>query len=118
MSNIVLNEEGVSISELSDYGRIVDTHARRIPGIEKYVIMPNHVHLLIVKNGAFSATLPTNVLNDIRSFKTIVTKKIGISIWQTSFHDHVIRCEEDYLQIWKYIDENPIKWTLDRYYRK
>lgn len=37
-------------------------------------------------------------------------------IWQRSFYDHVIRDEDDYLRTAKYIQENPAKWTEDRYY--
>ncbi|MBQ9414167.1 MAG: hypothetical protein IJU16_03465 [Clostridia bacterium] len=59
----------------------------------------------------------TNLSNDIRSFKIMVTKEIGRPIFQTSFYDHIIRTEEDYLAIWQYIDDNPIKWTLDEYFR-
>ena len=47
----------------------------------------------------------------------MVTKEIGRPIFQTSFYDHIIRTEEDYLAIWQYIDDNPIKWTLDEYFR-
>ena len=37
-------------------------------------------------------------------------------IWQKSFHDHIIRNEEDYLSVWQYINENPARWREDRYY--
>ena len=52
----------------------------------------------------------------MKSFKTLVTKEIGCSIWQRSFYDHVIRNEEEYQKIWRYIDENPLKWEEDRFY--
>ena len=35
---------------------------------------------------------------------------------QRSFHEHVIRNENDYREIWEYIDANPAKWAEDRYY--
>ena len=41
-----------------------------------------------------------------------------ISLWQKSFHDHIIRNEEEYLRICQYIDENPTKWEEDCYYPK
>ena len=40
------------------------------------------------------------------------------SIWQKSYHDHIIRTEADYLRIWEYIDTNPAKWREDRYYEE
>lgn len=57
---------------------------------------------------------PTNVSGDIRTFKTLVTKDIGKSIWQSKFYDHIIRDEYDYMVHLQYIDENPAKWIEDR----
>jgi len=34
-------------------------------------------------------------------------------IWQKSFYDHIIRNEEDYHEIWQYIDSNVQKWEMD-----
>ena len=42
--------------------------------------------------------------------KRLINKEIGENIFQTSFYDHIIRDEEDYIIKWKYIEENPIKW--------
>jgi REP element-mobilizing transposase RayT len=52
----------------------------------------------------------------VRRLKYYVTKKIGFSLWQKSFHDHIIRDEAEYLRIGKYIDDNPALWTDDMYY--
>ena len=41
-------------------------------------------------------------------------KELGEGIWQRSFYEHVIRGEQDYWEIVKYIEENPAKW----YYRR
>ena len=48
-------------------------------------------------------------------FKRFVNRKIGQNIWQRSYYDHVIRGRQDYLEIWKYIDENPLRWSDDEY---
>lgn len=91
------------------------------PGIvlEHYVIMPNHVHLLLrIGSGAGGgpgAARPT-VQTVVGGIKSITTRRIGASIWQTSFYDHIIRDENDFLRIWTYIDTNPAKWAEDRYY--
>ena len=95
---------------LSEYGRVVESYLVSFPGIEKYVIMPNHIHLIVHKTNGKS------ICDDVRSFKGLVTKKIGKSIWQDSFYDHVIRDEADYLIKWNYIEENPEKWAEDEYY--
>ena len=59
---------------------------------------------------------PTTLSDIVRSIKAMVTRELGYSIWQTSFYDHVIRTEADYLRIWQYIDENPACWAEDEYY--
>jgi len=105
---------------LTEWGNIVETHLLKIPGLDTYVIMPNHVHLIVrieSGDGPMWASAPTqSVSTRIRSFKTLVSKQIGQSIWQRSFYDHVIRDEGDYLHIWQYIDSNPAKWAEDEYY--
>jgi len=117
--------------QLSEYGNTVNKHINTInllcngAVIDKYVIMPNHVHLIIMienemrdcVNGAMKTLRPTTtILNLLCSFKTMVSKEIGFSIWQTSYHDHIIRNENEYQKIWQYIDNNPAKWTEDAYY--
>lgn len=54
----------------------------------------------------------------MQQFKGAVTKRIGQTIWQKGFYDHIIRDEADYLRIWDYIDTNPAKWAEDEYYRE
>ena len=41
---------------------------------------------------------------------------INGKLFQTSFHDHIIRNEKDYQKIWEYIDINPLKWESDCFY--
>ncbi|NMB27981.1 MAG: transposase, partial [Tissierellia bacterium] len=33
-----------------------------------------------------------------------------------SFYDHIIRNEQEYQEIWNYIETNPLKWEDDKYY--
>ena len=104
--------------ELTDIGRIVEKYLLRVACLDRYVIMPNHIHILITvtedNRGAMWASLPTA----IRSFKTLVSKELGYSIWQMSYYDHIIRDDYDYMMHIQYIDENPKKWILgkDEYY--
>ena len=110
LSRIEANPGETARLLLSEYGRVVESYLVSFPGIEKYVIMPNHIHLIVHKTNGKS------ICDDVRSFKGLVTKKIGKSIWQDSFYDHVIRDEADYLIKWNYIEENPEKWAEDEYY--
>ena len=85
--------------------------------VDKYVIMPNHIHLIIFIYGTMKASSPTkNVQSIVRSLKKMVTKEIGHSIWQRSYHDHIIRGEKDYRKIWEYVDTNVIRWEKDCFY--
>lgn len=53
----------------------------------------------------------------IQHMKGVITKQIGVPLWQKSFHDHIIRNEDDYRAIWNYIDTNPFLWTEDCFYQ-
>ena len=90
---------------LTPLGRIVEEAIKRIPGIDKYAVMPNHVHMILFQNG--EKTISTK----IRLWKSVIARQTKCSIWQSHFYDHIIRDEADYRVKWKYIDENPIKWA-------
>lgn len=108
---------------LSEYGMVADKYIRGIRGIDQYVIMPNHIHMIILidtqENGTMWASSPTqSVPQLIKSLKTLISKEIGCSIFQRSYYDHIIRSEQDYEQICQYIDTNPLRWTEDEYYTR
>ncbi|MCD7754858.1 MAG: transposase [Firmicutes bacterium] len=100
---------------LTPLGKLVDASILRIPVVYSgvtvlnYVVMPNHVHMLL----QISAENPVSLLTVIRSTKTIVTKQWGSSVWQRSFYEHTARNRETALRFWKYIDENPARWASD-----
>ena len=112
--------------QLSHYGEIVKEAITNIPeiypaiSVDHYVIMPNHIHLLLQihsdDNGR--AMLAPTVSKVIQQMKGYVTKKIGVSVWQKLFHDHVVRNQQDYAKIWEYIENNPKQWELDCFYVK
>ena len=117
---IELTELGYSVKSAITY-----YNANSIAIIDKYAIMPNHIHMIIVirptagDRGRETGDRGRSPLQEIvRNLKSYVTKTAGFSPWQRSFHDHIIRNDEDYLRIWKYIDENPARWPEDIYYVK
>ena len=80
--------------------------------------MPNHIHLIISLQGNEDGrpeVTPT-ISHIIKYFKGSISKQTGFSIWQKSFHDHIIRNKTEFLKIWEYIDTNPQKWQDDCYY--
>ena len=125
LSKIIVGDDAhiVPKNQILNYGLICDKYINNINTkyenvtVDKYVIMPNHIHLIIFLHGTMKASSPTkNIETIIRSFKTMVTKQIGHSILQRSFHDHIIRDKYDYEKIWEYIDTNPLKWQSDCFY--
>jgi len=116
---------------LNEYGRIVSecwhdlpNHYRNIK-LDESVIMPNHVHgIVIIDNvGNGFKPFPTKyhgLSEIIRGFKTFSSRRINYKItnnrcfhWQKSFYDHVIRNENELAFIREYILNNPKKWDLD-----
>ncbi len=117
--------------KLTEIGKRVEKYiisTNNIPDVtvDKYVIMPNHIHLILsiqrkipqVPYGTSKAPSPTNISipHAISTLKRFVNREIGKNIFQRSFHDHIIRNETDYLEIWQYIDNNPAQWQEDRLY--
>ena len=115
---------------LLNQGKIADKYINQLNdfynniSVDKYTIMPDHIHLLIsVQNGQSGTPVPTNVNLKIDNKNSIVSKFVstlkrfcnkeyGENIWQTRYYDHVIRNQEDYNEAWEYIDNNPQKWVL------
>ncbi len=107
--------------ELSSIGIVVQRFICNIPGLDKYVIMPNHVHFTVrlcqSKDGTMWASSPTqSVPQLVKSLKTLVSKTLGQSIWQRGYYDRIVRNQEEYLRIWNYMDTNPAKWAEDKYF--
>lgn len=109
---------------LSDIGEMIDREINKIKfvyesvAVDKYCIMPNHIHMILlisyVQNGR-TQFAPT-ISRVIKQWKGAITKQAGTSIWQKSFHDHIIRNEREYEKIWNYIDGNPLCWEKDCFY--
>lgn len=116
---------------LSEAGEAVQTAIFRIAehyphvSVEKYVIMPNHIHMILCVNNGRTLCAPTQssakgnlVSRVVKHMKESVTKSIGYSIWQKSYHDHIVRNDADYRRVWEYIDTNPLQWREDCYYEE
>ena len=123
--------------ELTRYGEIADKYIKQLNdfyehlSVEKYVIMPNHIHILLwvkenknkTDNGQSRTPVPTNVERAnsacsqfVSTFKRFCNKEYGENIWQARFNDHIIRNRDDYEEHVKYIYENPIRWYYDELY--
>ena len=107
-------------------GEIVDREIWDLPqrynvSVDKYVIMPNHIHMILFLREKESTNTVSDMLCTLKSRTTKLANELddqaGRKIWQRSFHDHIIRDEKDYLKIWQYIDENPMRWEWDCFYQ-
>lgn len=109
---------------LNQFGEIVRKHILKLEShyqgirIDKFVIMPNHVHLIIALE--MGKDNP-DIRYVVAMFKSGVTREIrtidaNMNVWQRSFHDHIIRNQKSYEIIWKYIENNPQKWIEDCFY--
>lgn len=112
---------------LSDIGNEIDLSIKFINDIydciDKYVIMPNHIHLIVNFHSDRHGNLSLqDIIYKLKSFTTHKYNQMNNCkhkvIWQRSFHDHIIRTQRSYDEIWSYIDTNPLRWHEDIYYTK
>jgi putative transposase len=112
---------------LNDAGRACAACIKGVPQfspgvkVDSFVVMPNHVHLLLRVDGAMRGSYRSAVARAVGGLKASISKIIHQRgyvgpVWQTGFHDHICRNEADYRRIYSYIDTNPDKWAFDRYF--
>lgn len=128
--------------QLNSLGIIADECWRAIPEhfpnveLGAYVVMPNHVHGIIVIRSDASASerrgtiyrAPTeqyqkpvigSIPTIIRTYKAAVTRRIGrecnaTGIWQRNYYERIIRNHEEWDRIHRYIESNPSRWAEDQ----
>ena len=77
--------------------------------------MPNHIHLIL---NLFNDDKNRSIQSIVSSIKRNLTREIGYSAFQKSFHDHVIKNEKEYENIWNYVENNAERWREDCFYRE
>ena len=90
--------------------------------LDSYVIMPNHIHMILFTGVDTSVSLG----RFIGAYKSVAAKRwreycnrkgmIAGKLWQRNYYDHILRNEADYLEKRKYIEDNPDKWSSDDLY--
>ena len=119
-------------------GRIVEDEWQRTAEIRQdvtldaYIIMPNHIHGIVVitvdegrrcsENYVPQCVSPSRSVGAVvRGFKAASSRRInalehaeGRQVWQRNYYDHIIRNEADLERIRSYIETNPGNWSLDR----
>ena len=96
---------------------------KRFPNlkIDRYVIMPNHIHAILILDDVEEDRPRPAVTDIICAYKSLTTRACKKAhpiekLFQTSFYEHVIRTQEDYDGIAEYIVNNPKQWELDQLY--
>jgi putative transposase len=134
-----------SVMNLNCYGTIAESYWEEIPQhfndveLDEFVIMPNHIHGIIIISAHAAGTAchnPTDDITPIRtfgnatagslptivgSFKSAASRYINKaanspakSIWHRGYFEHVVRSEKSLAKIREYIANNPIQWVSDR----
>ena len=128
---------------LNDAGQMVQAVWDEIPGnydgveTDVFVIMPNHVHGIVVIVGAGPCACPNHgqprgvaptvlsLPDVVHRFKTLSTKRYvdGVKqhnwksfdkkLWQRNYYEHIIRDETELNKIREYIINNPLNWQTD-----
>jgi len=128
--NTVLSTVGRGLAPavtLSPCGTLAEQqlHAleRRYPflRVDKYVIMPTHLHAILqFLDTPVGDTIRPTLTDVVCVYKSITTRLCnqlldtpGQKRFQTSFYETVLRNDHAYRECWRYIDENPLKWTLE-----
>ena len=131
------------IMQLSEIGKFTTENLQKInihypyAEIPLFVVMPNHIHAIVLIDNCrdVARNVSTNDKNEkmseiakrqsslcitIRGFKSAVTKFGNANsfdfAWQTRFHDHIIRNQNEMNRIADYIENNPKTWDTDCFY--
>ena len=127
---------GPAYVELSELGRIVESYLTEIPShypdvyLASYVIMPDHIHMILVRTQTQSQRAgqcpapteesdlscrrggtpgPPALPKIINAFKSLTTRKAGISLWQRGYYEHILRNQQDFDEAAGYIARNPVR---------
>jgi REP element-mobilizing transposase RayT len=92
--------------------QIVRTAAAECFAVLAYCFMPDHVHLL-VRGLTREASLERFAKMTKQRSGALYTRRYRAPLWQTSYHDRVLREREHPRGIAQYILENPVRAGLD-----
>ena len=91
--------------------------------VPMYIVMPNHVHLILCINGNKVTEMKRSalsiVIGTLKRHVTLFAKENRIIFkWQGRYYDHIIRNTNDGNKIAQYIESNVERWHSDCFYPK
>lgn len=98
------------LSEIGEIARFkIEELSSHHPGVEVIasVVMPNHVHLLLSMENEFKGASLSTIIGSYKAGVSRLARKIrpGIELWQSRFHDHIMRDEKDLSYHYDYIEQ-------------
>ena len=115
---------------LSELGTIVETAIKETEvrtgiKVHDFVIMPNHIHLMLLisrRNEAYSVGSFVGMLKSLALYRwRMLCSQRGVrtgKVWQRNYFEHIIRNEQDYQEKLRYIAENPDAWCEDELHKE
>lgn len=117
-------------TELTDIGKEIIKSIEyindKIPNvtIDKFVLMPNHIHFILiidqVQEGGHGNPPLHKIIGQFKSYTNKMYNDLNqtkeLILWHRNYYDHVIRNNTEYQKIYEYIETNPLKWELDKYF--
>lgn len=85
--------------------------------LDEFVVMPNHLHGIIALEKQEKSVSISTIIGGYKAAVTRHSRRLNLEIaWQSSFHDAIIRDEEMFLRVKKYIQNNPKNWQSDKFH--
>jgi len=91
---------------------LLDCRKRGFYLLHDFVIMPDHLHLILTPGNETSLERAVQMIKGGSSHQMGETLRIAFQVWQKGFHEHWIRSEDDYQARKHYIEWNPVNAKL------
>jgi putative transposase len=89
----------------------IEEATRQYPStVFAFCVMPDHVHLLVEMMPDISLKDFTKHFKQLSGFR--IKAITGVSVWQQSYHDRLLRREDSIADVANYIWENPVRAGL------
>ena len=92
--------------------QVLNCRDRGFYKLHAFVVMPEHLHILITPSEAASLEKAVQMIKGGSSFRIGKAHDRKVPVWHTGFHDRWIRDAHEYRIRKQYIEQNPVKARL------